>query len=322
MHINKFLYNCRYQGPLMVALVTMLSCVSRVELDFCDFESKVVVNSLLVPDSVIRVSLSESIPSDKEEIFPAYTNAIVEVFDGQETIPLYHMGKGIFESPKTPVRGHSYHLRIQDRDGGKINATTKIPNQPLIQITPIADKNLVKVTISDDPFEQNFYWIGQKVYSIINETTYYTTYLDIDNIIFDDFNRSETENNDKSKFFSYHFYARLSDYAINGKDISFNLPRNWSNPEDSISSIVYLYVINADEHLDKYLKSALVQYDLRVIGDMPVFHTPMVENKSFMLLPGATDLSEFLPGSFEVFRSQIPGEAFSESRCFSFSNEQ
>ena len=79
------------------------------------------------------------------------------------------------------------------------------------------------------------------------------------------------------KTYSYHFYARLTDLSFNGKQADFRIPVYWiqreNNPHDNFRQ--YLYIINADKHLDQYMKAALVQYELGVIGDMPVFHTPI-----------------------------------------------
>lgn len=253
----------------------LISCTKSVTPDFDGYEKEWVVNSLLVPDSAMTVRLNESLRSDMEEVFPVITDAGVEISDGHTTTNLWHSGGGIYICGQKPEPGNSYSLKVINRDGTVLSASTRIPLFPRITFTKNREERRVRVIIQDNPDEKNYYWIGKK--SITGGTIYYDTYLASDFLLLDDFNRSINEDASMGFPFTYHFYARLEDKAFNGKSVSCDFYKYWSesgdfnNPYDH----AYIYVINADEHLDHYMKTALIQYELRINGDAPVFQTPI-----------------------------------------------
>ncbi len=256
-------------------LLVICSCVKQVDLDFEDYQSHPVVNALLVPDSVMAVHLSLSSRADKPEVFPELTRAKVEISDGTSSIELANQGNGEYRGTQLPLPGKEYKLKVLLENGELLKSKTKIPTSPDIKIYPDLENNLAKVTIIDNSLEKNFYWIGLKVLDIESSYAYYATYFYSDFLLFDDFNRTQGGEIIEGVKYSYHFFARLDDYNFNGKEISFYTPRRWPTSGKKIDYVLILYIINADEHLDRYMKSALIQYDLRVIGDMPVFHTPI-----------------------------------------------
>lgn len=268
--MNRFIY-------LILIAIVLASCVSRVDPDFPVFNGNVVVNSLLVPDSVIQVHLSASVRSDLLEIFPHLNNARVEVSDGEEVVLLQYQGQGIYATDVRPLEGTKYRLRITLPDITPLTALTVIPQKPEIYTTAQPEHNIVKITIEDDPKEDNYYWVGRKSFTFLGESTYYDTYVSCDFPWFDDFNQTRSLDITGKMNFAYHFYARLPDTQFSGKEVSFQLPHYYSDAEDyeQLPYRAYVYIINADKHLDQYMKSALIQYELGVIGDMPVFHTPL-----------------------------------------------
>jgi hypothetical protein len=254
-----------------------VSCVKEVTLDFRDYQSHLVVNSLLVPDSNMKVNISRSVRSDEKEVFPPVNDAMVEIMDRKNVFKLENKGNGLYTSPAQPVSGDNYILKVISGDGTTNTASSEIPLPPDIHLTPIIEDNYVQVTILDNPAEKNFYWVGMRNYYVQEKKFMYESYLDSNFLLFDDFNRTWSEDRFMRKTYSYHFYARLTDLSFNGKRTDFRIPVYWihreDNPHDNFRQ--YLYIINADQHLDQYLKAALVQYELGVIGDMPVFHTPI-----------------------------------------------
>lgn len=259
----------------VLILLFFNSCVKDVTPEFKGYKSHLVVNSLLVPDSIISVHLSLSVRSDNEDNFPDYSDATVEIEDGNHKTGTIYQGNGKYTADSYPVSGETYNLIIKMENGEFLKSETRIPSKPIIKILPIFEKNLLQVNISDNSHEKNYYWVGIKIYDKSSSQSYYETYFYSDFLLFDDFNRTQDGELIEGVRYSYHFYARLDDSNFNGKEISFLTPRKWPEPDDFIDYIFFLYIINADEHLDKYMKSALIQYELGVIGDMPVFHTPI-----------------------------------------------
>ncbi len=258
----------------LLFIFIIYACTSRVDIDFQDFEDHYIVNSIIVSDSPFRVCLTKSMRSNSEESFSFIDRALVKVSDGENSFLLSYVGEGIFQNDTFPHYGTEYILNIKLDNGLVLKAKTYSPEKPKINIIPSVKEDLVNVKLNDNLIERNTYWVGIKTYSITNERYYYDPYIYLDCLLFDDFNRRRTGEVKHGIIYSYHFMARLTDESFDGV-ISFNVPRSWPDSYNDIDYKMILYIINADEHLDQYMKSALIQYDLGVIGDMPVFHTPV-----------------------------------------------
>jgi hypothetical protein len=258
-------------------VVGFISCVKEVTLDFRDYQPHLVVNSLLVPDSIMKVNISKSERSDKEEMFPPVVDATVEISDGKNIFVLTNSGNGNYTVPAHPVSGGKYDLKVNSADGKTLTASSVIPSPPEILVTSVVDENYIRVMIKDNPSESNFYWVSLRNYNTSEKIFRYELYVESNFLLFDDFNRIRSEDRFLRKTYSYHFYARLTDLSFNGKQAEFRIPVYWvtreENPRDNYRQ--FLCIISADQHLDQYMKAALVQYELGVIGDMPVFHTPI-----------------------------------------------
>lgn len=261
-------------SPLFFTTI-FFSCVSKIIPDFEDFSDNIVVNSLLNPDSLVNVKISESVSSLHKEQLDEVLNASASIMSNDSVVFLHHQGKGIYSALFYPIPGNKYNLSIVIPDRLHIRSQTFVPHQPQIELVPNKTENLIEVFITDNVNEKNTFWIGQKVRNKRSGSVYYETYIYSDFFLFDDFNRTSGGEIIEGISHSYHFYVRLDDYLFNGKKVSFIMPRKWPNDYNDIDYEIILFIINADEHLDQYMKSALIQYELGVIGDMPVFHTPI-----------------------------------------------
>lgn len=264
-------------SPTLFLVMVVYSCVTSVDPDFTRFKSSVIVNSILIPDSFLNVHLSSSIRSDLLEEFATIENATLLISEKNRKYKIPYFRDGIYKDSIYPKAGVEYKLEIFLQDGVELIAYTNIPEGSIINLTPLPNEKQVKVTIVDNANEDNYYWVGQKSFSFSGYMTYYETYVSSDFALFDDFNRTRSEDITGRMNNSYHFYARLPDTRFKGREVSFSIPHYFSDSEAyfDLPYRVYLYIINADEHLDHYMKSALIQYELGVIGDMPVFHTPI-----------------------------------------------
>jgi hypothetical protein len=171
----------------------------------------------------------------------------------------------------------SYDLRITCSDGTLLRASTKVPEEPEISVLPQAEENYLQVTIRDRSSTEDFYWVGIRSFHNRDRKYRFETYVESNFLPFDDFNRSKTIDRFGRTTWSYHFYARLPDHTFIGKQAVFKIPWYWPPEEENFKSDWrnYLFIINADRHLDHYMKTAVIQYELGVIGDMPVFYTPI-----------------------------------------------
>jgi hypothetical protein len=257
--------------------MAFVCCVRDVTPDFSNFRPDLVINGLMVPDSMVRINISASLRADQEGPFLAETDALAEISDGRNDYRLASLGNGDYSGLFRPVSGSTYTLKVVSREGKTFTASTTVPFRPDIRLSSLVPEHYVRVTLRDDPAEENFYWIGKKTYDIPENRTTYEGYIESDFLLFDDFNRTGSTDRYGRNTYAYQFYARLPDVSFNGKETVFTVPQYWIPAEElkRHPSRSVLYVINADRHLDQYLKAALVQYDLRLSGDLPVFHTPI-----------------------------------------------
>ncbi len=97
---------------LLTILVTIISCRELVSDEFSDFETKPVVNSLLIADSTLKVHLSYTgdIDSNKLEFV---TNAEIELFVNDDYVEkLDYCNNGTYCSSFAITPGNTYQCRI------------------------------------------------------------------------------------------------------------------------------------------------------------------------------------------------------------------
>lgn len=262
----------------MTVTVFLLSCTNPVTLNFRDFEEHTTVNGLLTPDSVVKVHLTQSLQADLEEIFQPVKDAGVSISGDQVEQTLQPSPEGVYTSAFLPASGKSYHLKII-HNGRILTSVTTVPSPFSVMIKPKHAENMINITLQDPGAEKNAYWIGIKHYEIPRRKYYYDIYLSSNYLLLDDFNRIKKDDADPENTlrFSFHFFARLDDVSFNGREVSFDIFYHWPDSAYLIESneIAWLSIINADLHLDKYMKAAIVQYELNATGDFPVFATPV-----------------------------------------------
>ncbi|HNX79095.1 MAG TPA: DUF4249 family protein [Prolixibacteraceae bacterium] len=262
---------------LIVLLAPLNSCVREIDLDFGKVPVYYVVSAMLNPDSVFRVNLSRSLRVDQPGPFPLVNDAVVEVSGGGSTLRLIPDDKGNYLLAQKPQKGMEYDLKISCADGTILRASTKVPEEPVVSVLPLPAENYLQVTIIDRTSTEDFYWVGIRGYDAEDKKYYFETYVESNFLSFDDFNRTKTIDRFGRNTWGYHFYARLPDLSFQGKQAVFKIPWYWLPEGEPYSPYWknFLYIINADRHLDQYLKTAVIQYELGVIGDMPVFYTPI-----------------------------------------------
>ncbi len=281
-----------------IILLALDGCIQNVELDFQGFESNIVLNCVLTPDSIVRVKITESVRAENQETFTSVNELKVTINNSTTEMILNHVGNGEYVSDNMPESGKKYKLLVEGQSIKNLEAVTTIPTHLDVSVKLIPENDILTIRIKDDPDQKNYYWICKKNYYAPRREFEYETYLSSDYLLLDDFNRIRGEDLSGVMNFSYHFFARLEDVNFNGKEVVFELSHRFTEQYEGEFRFYkrYLYIFNADEHLDKYMKSALIQYELGVIGDMPVFHTPIdmysnIENGKGIF--GSYTLSQF-----------------------------
>ncbi|MGF7141231.1 DUF4249 family protein [Roseimarinus sediminis] len=116
----------------MVVFTLMLcfSCSSEIFFDSHYKKNEIVVNSLIMPDSIFSCHLSKLVEPLKEEI-PVVENAKVEIENaqtGEQVAELFYAGNGWYRALREkPEAGQSYRLMVVIDGHDTITAQTNIP---------------------------------------------------------------------------------------------------------------------------------------------------------------------------------------------------
>jgi hypothetical protein len=159
----------------LVFLFLLGSCVKEMKVN-PEFEgSKLVVNALICPDSIIRVHVSAS--SAMGQPNSHLDDVELTLYEnGLEVGVFFYDTLGWYQNVFYTSAGNSYKLVAKSPSFGKVEATTYIPFLPQnlsgtyykISDVPISDNGIVKyfetetkLVFLDDPLKENYYELGQ-----------------------------------------------------------------------------------------------------------------------------------------------------------------
>ncbi|MBO9729492.1 MAG: DUF4249 domain-containing protein [Chitinophaga sp.] len=205
-----------------VLLVMLLNaCTKRVEIQMPYEGDKIVLNTLIQPDSVIYVRVTRSIPSNMldDSGYKDIPGSAVIITANGVTLPAPQVqvikGLSYFVSTEKAVRGQQYTVQVQAPGLTAVTATDTLPAAPLAKnASAQRNSNRVLFTLKDDPAPGNYYRI--RIY-ITNENGGQGTYLL--------FGLDPAFNNNLVDFFTKSSYNSLvmNDERFNGKDVNFVL---------------------------------------------------------------------------------------------------
>jgi len=238
-------------------LLSVISCEQEVTLDF-DKESKLCLNCILNPDSVITASLTLSHSLDNSGLFEKVNNAVITLYEDDNikgTLKLKSDGKYLLN--QRPASGKKYRIVVEATGYETIKANTTVPEKPTIKYTrdttsiienlnwPIID---MIVQLSDQS-GKDYYWL-YRTYQV-NGAKYGGGCSEINAPYVDTFNR--TIDSDSKYGFTHFLQIRMSDEGYDNQVWNFMIP-------DFVISGEYIaqHFLNADEHYDKYIKTTLI----------------------------------------------------------------
>jgi len=178
--------NSRYLWLGLLALL-VVSCEKVLDYDTGDYEPEVVVNSVINPDSLLTVHLSQTISILDSSEIQNITDRQIEVYeDDQRVETLTHSHDGYYLSAGIyPEEGRTYKLKIP-ASGGEVSASTTVPVPVEIlsadtRFIDVTNWFVVKVTFADPPGEPNYYQISllprAEVYVYLDGSHIYTASL-------------------------------------------------------------------------------------------------------------------------------------------------
>lgn len=159
-----------------VFLVVITSCEKEIPTNFDQTEPKIVLNSVIYPDSLFTVYLSESLNADESffneqgEIgYKSIDNAIVSLYDGGDFISvLQHTNDGRYIGETLPQFSHQYSIETTANGFPDIITKTelpvKIPIDSIKLIEEIEDEDVfyslrMKIYFTDPPGDNYYYLV-------------------------------------------------------------------------------------------------------------------------------------------------------------------
>ncbi|HQH18699.1 MAG TPA: DUF4249 domain-containing protein [Bacteroidales bacterium] len=215
-----------------IVIILFGSCMKEIPLNEEAMISKLVVNSIITPDSAINVQITKTIPITSNEPREVL-NAIVSLYEEGNLIDtLFNKNDGFYMLGKFPEIGKLYELKV-DADGFNSVSTKEIIPSGTTKITectfhgPVGydaendcETNEVNIKFNDNGNEKNYYEII--FYSLINNKKHFS----YQNGIYD--NPILNNEGDKDYYPSSIFFC---DELFNGKECNFTIKATIRKPD-------------------------------------------------------------------------------------------
>lgn len=239
---------------LLVIIVAGCEKESKIKLPYDG--DKIVVNSLIQPDSLIyiRVTQSKPVRESGNLRFPELGNAIVTLSEDDVVLPapkwVLINGRGYFVSENIAAVGKRYTVHVAAEGLDDVSATDTTPLQPLIKNVQTQQAvNRIRFTLSDNIAETNYYRIrffkADTVNGVLVKNKKDTVRCRLDPAFGDNFTDIISD--------SYYSEVLLSDARINGRDFEFVMQ---TENEMTRSSEMLLEVSALSESAYKYLRAS------------------------------------------------------------------
>lgn len=209
-----------FVGTVLLAML-LNACTKSVDIQLPYEGDKIVVNTLIQPDSVIYVRVTRSIPSNilDDSGYKDIPGSSVSITANGVALatPQIQVIKGFsyFVSTEKAVRGQQYAVQVQAPGLTSVTATDTLPFAPLAKNAGAQrNSNRVQFTLKDDPAPGNYYRIRIYLAGVNDAPGAYLL-----------FGLDPAFNNNLVDFFTKSNYNSLvmSDERFNGKDVNFVL---------------------------------------------------------------------------------------------------
>jgi hypothetical protein len=202
-------------------LILLGGCVKNVNIDLPYEGNKIVVNTLIQPDSVVYVRVTRSEPTnvfDDSGYKDIPGSNVTLTVDGIPVSPLQVQvikGLSYFVSEQKAVRGKQYGVKVTAPGLETVTGTDTLPAAPDVK-NAAAQRNSSRVqfTLKDSPAARNYYRI--RIYVTDGNGGQGTYRL---------FRLDPAFNNSLNEFFTTSSYSSLvmSDERFDGKEVNFVL---------------------------------------------------------------------------------------------------
>lgn len=163
---SAYIARCSAHGLFLAA--TSLACTQELDIALPTAPPQLVLNGFLHPDSIIRISLTTTLPSStSSDDFPVVDDADVRLYEDNELIGNSEFQDSVYMLDYYPKVGREYSVEVSTLGYPTIRASDVVPNSPIAEICFWEDtvsryvfsSAILDITIRDPAEEQNFYWI-------------------------------------------------------------------------------------------------------------------------------------------------------------------
>nr|WKN38953.1 DUF4249 domain-containing protein [Tunicatimonas sp. TK19036] len=269
-----------------------MSCTKDLDITLPATQPQLVLNGILNPDSIVRISLTTTLPPNSSSTdFPVVDNATIRLYEDAQLLGNLLFKDSLYTLDYHPKAGSEYTIEAEVPGYEIVSATDRMPH--LLNAQACVSNNppstgfsylWFEVTLEDHPEEDNFYWLDILVTKypyrrcrFIGDdfvcpepdgTTMYTEkllHLHSFSTIPDNFNASI--DNTMNGVTDYDGTIRIDGSALNGESISLSMTSN-SDPMFQYGALgrldenqyAEIQVLNASQHYDRYLKSSWIYF--------------------------------------------------------------
>ncbi len=260
----------------VLLFVLTVSCISEVDLRTKEIEKDIVLNCILKTGNdtvVVNLSYSKAILSSNT--FAPVKNAEIKLYENKIFVGQFQkLDSFAYILPFKVKSGYKY--KIESICGEKtIWAETKVPEKINVIITSINNTHNsfdYKVSFKDNPHKKNYYWISAKGFNTYDGKNYseiavalYSNYS-----YADDFNRLVEEG--YGYIYEYEYYIRINDISLNQDSVNCQF---YPASIHIMNGFQEIFLLSADYHLDKYMKSSLLMSDIDFYAEeVPIAYSP------------------------------------------------
>jgi hypothetical protein len=225
--------------------------------------SKLVVTSFISPqDTLLRVSVLESVPAIGKNRLSSgdILNATVSITDGERSVNLLYDTQALAytaDAETLPViPGKTYFLEVTDAKGRKATASCTVPVNAAPALEIAIDS--AKARYGGDYIE---YFMLMKWQDTPGEINYYRVFAEVT------ITQEGVDNTYTQPVYFEDYSFNISLYSDNRLDgARFSSPKGFIykpsySPQQPVTSTLYAYLLNTDEHYYRYHQSLMNNYN-------------------------------------------------------------
>lgn len=159
-----------YLLPFVAFLLFITSCQKTVYIDIGQVKSRLVVNSILIKDSLLKIQLSKSKSlMDSIQSINLINDATIKIFEDNILKQTLTKGiSGLFTASFKPNLDSDYRIEIENTGFGHVEASARIPLTPHLVsatqttvLTPGSSPQFIKfkIGIKDDGIVPDYYYL-------------------------------------------------------------------------------------------------------------------------------------------------------------------